>query len=131
MTDRSAFKFITAIIASLLLPGSAFALGLADIETHSALNQPLYATIPVSATQAEFSLLKVGLAPNKAFLRAGIERKKILDALIIELNKKGHLPHIKISSKSLIREPMLEFILSIDSGNGRMLRSYSIFLSPR
>lgn len=137
MNDRlniSAFKCITAIIVSLaspLLPGSVFALGLADIETHSTLNQPLHATIPVSATQAELDLLKVGLAPNKAFLRTGIERKKILRALIFELVKKGHSPHIKISSKKLIREPMLEFILSIESGNGRMLRSYSIFLSPQ
>lgn len=117
-------------LATLLIPGSAHALALADIELHSALNQPLHATIPLSATKAELSLLEVGLASKKAFLRTGIQYQKILDSLTIKLIKKGPSPYIKITSKRLVQEPMLEFILSINSGNGRMLRSYSVFLSP-
>ncbi len=117
-------------LTALLMPSSAQALGLADIELHSALNQPLHATIPLSASKAELSLLKVSLASEKAFQRSGIPREKILNSMIIELIKKDQSPHIKITSKRLIREPMLEFILAIDSGNGRMFRNYSVFLSP-
>ncbi len=117
-------------LSTLLIPSSAQALGLADIELHSVLNQPLHATIPLSASKAELSLLKVSLASEKAFQRSGIPREKILNALVIELIKKGQSSHIKITSKKLIREPMLEFILAIDTDNGRMLRNYSVFLSP-
>ncbi len=126
--------FVTALIVSLtalVMPGSVLALALADIEIHSTLNQPLHATIPVTATKAELDLLDLGLASKKTFLRTDIERKKILNSLIIELIRTGQSPYIKVTSKKLIREPLLEFILSIDSGNGRMFRSYSIFLSPR
>jgi len=132
--EKYVFKFIMSALVSLialLMPGSAQALAVADIKLHSALNQPLHATIQVSVTKAELSLLEVGLASKKEFLRTGIQREKILDSLIIELIRKGQSPHIKITSRRLIREPMLEFILSIDSGNGRMLRSYSVFLSPK
>jgi len=118
-------------LASLLTPFSAHALALADIELHSALNQPLHATIPLSATKDELGLLEVGLASKKTFQRTGIQRHKILDSLIIELIKNDQSSHIKITSKRLIQEPMLEFVLSINSGNGRMLRSYSVFLSPQ
>jgi len=52
-----AFKFITGSLAALLMPSSAQALALADIELHSTLNQPLHTTIPVSGTSAELSLL--------------------------------------------------------------------------
>ena len=130
---RYAVSFMLSFLAclsTLFMASSAQALGLADIELHSALNQPLHASIPVSASKAELSLLEVSLASKQAFQRSGIPREKVLDLLTIELIKQDSSPHIKITSKRLIREPMLEFVLSIDSGNGRLLRGYSVFLSP-
>jgi len=136
MTSRSeqyAVGFILSLLiclTTLLIPVSAQALGLADIELHSTLNQPLHATIPVSASKDELKLLEVSLASKKAFQRSGIPREKVLDSLTIKLIKQVPSPHIKITSKKSIREPMLEFVLSINSGNGSILRGYSLFISP-
>ncbi len=132
MSYKSAFITVLAVgLTTLLMPGSALALVLADIKTHSTLNQPLHASIPITATKAELSFLQVGLASNKVFLRTGIERKRILNSLIVELVKTGPSAYIKVTSKKLIREPLLEFVLFIDSDSGRIFRRYSIFLSPR
>ena len=131
--EQYAVGFIFSLVVcltTLLMPVSAHALGLADIELHSTLNQPLHATIPVSASKDELKLLEVSLASKKAFQRSGIPREKVLDSLTIKLIKQTPSPHIKITSKRSMREPMLEFVLSIDSGNGSMLRGYSVFLSP-
>lgn len=123
-------RSLLVLLAVMIIPSSAHALGVADIKVLSKLNQPLHATIPISANESELSQLMVKLGSKKVFARSGMQRDAILDSLIIELVNKGQSPHIKITSKRSIREPMLEFLLSIDWGNGRMLRGFSVFLSP-
>ena len=114
----------------ILASTAANALNLGQIEVQSSLNEPLSATIPIFASAEELSTLDVRLASDQVFRRLGIERADALLLLMFEVISINGTPHIKVTSKSLIREPLLEFVLSVNWGNGKILREFAIFLSP-
>ena len=116
----------------MVVPGWAAALGLGNIELHSALNQPLDARIRLlSPTRAEIQSLKVGLADNDAFERAGIDRPFILSHLRFEIVTNNHGPdYVHITTKDPVREPFLNFLVEADWSNGRLYREYTVLLDP-
>ncbi len=66
---------LSVLILLAFLPGIVNALGLGDIQSSSALNEPFEARIELLSTTAdELDSLNVGLADLEAFQRAGIER---------------------------------------------------------
>jgi len=72
----------------LATPFGTWALGLGEIELHSALNQRLDAEIElVSATADELASLDVSLAPLASFQRYGLERPAYLSSLVFELGR--------------------------------------------
>ncbi|MCB1756769.1 MAG: hypothetical protein KDJ38_14695, partial [Gammaproteobacteria bacterium] len=126
-------KLATAVAVSLALASSgAKALGLGDIEMHSALNQPLDAEILLHSVQpGELEELLVQLASREAFDRAGIERTSALTALKFSIDRKSDgTPFIKIGSNGPVVEPFLNFLLEVDWPKGRMVREYTILLDP-
>jgi pilus assembly protein FimV len=62
------------VLAVLAAPAPAWALGLGDIELHSALNQPFRADIQLSATASELENLRIALADRATFEAAGLDR---------------------------------------------------------
>ena len=76
-------KLLGAIVASaLILPTTAFTLGLGEIEVNSALNQKLKADIELlSATPEDAESIIVKLASRKEFSRAGLDRPYLLNDL--------------------------------------------------
>ncbi|HEY4732865.1 MAG TPA: Motility protein FimV, partial [Gammaproteobacteria bacterium] len=74
---RSLARGFAALI--LLLPVNSHALGLGDIEVHSALNQPLDAEISLlSAESVSLQEINVELASIDAFAQAQVERPVFL-----------------------------------------------------
>lgn len=131
--SRTVRKLATAVAVSLALASSGVqALGLGDIEMHSALNQPLDAEIIINSVQpGELEGLLVQLASREAFLRAGIDRSNGLSDLKFSLDKKSDgTPFIKVGSKGPVVEPFLNFLLEVDWPKGRMVREYTILLDP-
>lgn len=118
--------------ACLLLPSANLhALGMGDIDVHSGLNQPLDATIQlISVDEAELMQLEVVLAPQDAFERMGLERVNILQRLEFEVVTDRGVSFVKVSSTVPIREPFLDFILTVSWANGQMLREYTLLLDP-
>ncbi|MDO6459429.1 FimV/HubP family polar landmark protein [Granulosicoccaceae sp. 1_MG-2023] len=126
-------KLATAVAVSLALASTgAKALGLGEIEMHSALNQPLDAEILLNSVgPGELDGLLVQLASREAFERAGIERAQALSDLRFTVDKKSDgTPYIKIGSSSPVVEPFLNFLLEVDWQKGRMIREYTILLDP-
>ncbi len=122
------------IPAALLLAfsGLANALGLGDIEMHSALNQPLDAEIPLTAVSpGETDDMLVTLASQEAFQRAGIDRPFSLTQLkfLVETKADGSAV-VKVASKKPIVEPFLNFLIEVDWPNGRLIREYTVLLDP-
>jgi len=125
-------KLLGAIIAGvLLLPETAFTLGLGEIEVNSALNQKLSADIELlSATPEDTESIIVKLASRKEFSRAGLDRPYLLNDLRFKSEIVDGVPHIKVSSGSPIREPFLNFLVEIDWPNGHLIREYTVLLDP-
>jgi len=125
-------KLATAAAVSLVLASSgARALGLGDIEMRSALNQPMNAEIRLTSVQpGEADGMIVKLASPEAFQRAGIERSGSLTDLRFSVDQSSGTPVIRISSRTPVVEPFLNFLLEVDWPSGRMVREYTVLLDP-
>ncbi|HHJ80972.1 MAG TPA: hypothetical protein ENJ65_05000, partial [Candidatus Tenderia electrophaga] len=126
-------RLAVALSACMMVTsGLVHALGMGEIEVSTALNEPLDAKIKLfSATQSELKSLGVAIAPRAAFERVGIDRLPILNELKFELVSAGAgAPYIKVVSSKAIKEPFLDFILTINWPNGQLMREYTLLLDP-
>ncbi len=108
------------------------ALGLGEIELKSALNQPLNAEVELlSATESELGELKVAVGSAQAFANAGIERPLFLNKLNFNVtrNPEGK-PVVLITSREVVREPFLDFLLEMSWSKGRLVREYTVLVDP-
>lgn len=126
-------KQTSAVLVTLLsIVGSAFGLGLGDIEVKSNLNEPLDAEIQLIQLQG----LTAGevlptLAGNDDFRRAGVERSFFLSNIQFRVaeNTNGDVV-VALSTRQSIREPFLNFLVEINWPGGRLLKEYTILLDP-
>ncbi len=123
---------VPTLIAALLLPSGAQALGLGEIEIQSALNQRLDAEIPLRGVPEEQGdEVEVSLAPEEAFNRADLGRPFALTRLRFAVKQRdggGHYVHI--TSRDSIVEPFLSFLIEVDWSGGNLLREYTVLLDP-
>lgn len=112
--------------------GSAFALGLGEIELKSSLNQRFEAEIVLSNVGGlEQGEIIPNLASQQDFDRVGVNRDYHLTDLRFNTRVRedgAHIVHIT-SSKPII-EPFLNFIVEAIWPAGRILREYIVLLDP-
>ena len=108
------------------------ALGLGEIELKSALNQPLDAEVELlSATAPELEELKVAVASAQAFADAGIDRPLFLNRLQFNVGRNASgQPVVRITSREVVREPFLDFLLEMSWSKGRLVREYTVLVDP-
>ncbi len=114
------------------LPLSAYALGLGDIKTSSALNEKFKAEIELlSVKKGDLDSLKVTLAPYAVFERNGVERPYILSRLHFRPKRtKDGRAVIEVTSDQPIREPYLDFFVQVVWPKGQLTREYTVLLDP-
>jgi pilus assembly protein FimV len=119
-------------IALALSGTDALALGLGTIHVNSKLNQPLDAEIPIlQGTAGEAEGLLVQLAAAEDFDRVGLNRSRVSVPLEFSLVKGAHGDLvIKVTSKEVVREPFLDFLVEANWPKGRLLREYTVLLDP-
>ena len=128
MVRKLAFKLLSLL---LVLPSAAYALGLGDIQLHSALNQPFNADIELlSASSSDIGSLKVSLASYDEFSRLGLDRPAALMFLKFSVQQRDGTYYVKVSSKQPIKEPFLDFLVDVSWGSGQLLREYTVSLDP-
>lgn len=123
---------LAAAMALALSPMGAQALGLGEIDLKSALNQYLNADVSLlSVTPDELPDVRVKLADQAAFKRAGVERPFLLSKLRFQpmLADDGNAV-IHITSRDPIREPFLNFLIEVNWPKGRLVREYTVLLDP-
>ncbi len=124
---------LSLALALALGSSQALALGLGGIRVSSGLNEPLVAEIPIiSSVPAEIDDLKVSLASSEAFDRVGIDRAALLPANLVftvAKNASGQ-PVVRVTTANRLGEPILNFLLEVQWGRGRMLREYTVLLDP-
>jgi pilus assembly protein FimV len=124
----------TKTIAALCLLNSAsiYALGIGEIETHSALNQVLQAKIPLVGTKNEDpSNVIVKIASRDAFKKAGIDRPHYLTQLkFTPVTGEGGNISVEVRSSDTVKEPFVNFLLEVEWPQGRALKEFTILLDP-
>ncbi|WP_177332308.1 FimV/HubP family polar landmark protein [Pseudomonas sp. BMS12] len=120
-----------------LASGSAFysgitpALGLGEINLHSALNQPLDAEIELfQVGDLGEQEIKVRLASAEEFSRIGVERFYFLNDLRFTPVLSGGRGLIRVQSNKPVREPYLNFIVEVARPGGNLLREYTLLIDP-
>lgn len=120
----------TAAIATALLlaAGNAWALGLGQIEVKSRRNQPLVAEIPIiSTTPGELEALKARLASPDTFRRVGLAPPTGVAADLqfsLGSDARGR-PVIRVTTTRPVETSVLNFLVEVDWGQGRLVREYS------
>lgn len=120
----------TAAIATALLlaAGNAWALGLGQIEVKSRRNQPLVAEIPIiSTTPGELEALQARLASPETFRRVGLAPPSGVAADLqfsLGSDARGR-PVIRVTSTRPVEQAVLNFLVEVDWGQGRLVREYS------
>ncbi len=118
-------------LSAILAPSMSYAVGLGEISTYSALNQPLNAQIEmVSTTPDEVGGVTVRLAPDAVFEQVGITRSPVLNHLRFKPSVVNGVPVIKVSSDRPIQEPFVNFIVEVSWPKGKLLREYTVLLDP-
>jgi pilus assembly protein FimV len=115
-----------------ILCSSAFSLTLGNLTLYSSLNQPLQASIEIlNANNLAANEILPNLASADDFKLANLERPNFLSDIkceIIENNKNNKV--IFISTANPIQHPSIELLIEIHWPEGRMLKEYSLLLTP-
>jgi len=119
-------------LALALTPSSSRALGLGGIRTDSALHEPFLGHIEVyDLTAEELDAVKVNLAPEAEFTKAGSPRPQFLTRLtFIPEVAAGDRVQVRVSSPEPIREPYLDFLVEVTWPKGRLVKGYTVLLDP-
>jgi len=119
-----------ALLAASATP--AWALQLGQIQVKSALNQPLVAAIPLHPKNlTELEGLTVALAPAEDFTRAGLQvtpTDQTLQFHVVTDNNGQKL--ILVTSTQPITDPYLDFLLQVNTREGKQVREFVVLLNP-
>jgi len=119
------------LLLAILLPSTGFALGLDEIEVNSVLNEKQDARIGLlSSVPQDAEALIVKLASHEEFKKAGMDHQHALTDLKFKTLVEGDKVYITVKTKAPVRDPSMSFLRDVDWPNGRMLREYTILLSP-
>jgi pilus assembly protein FimV len=122
---------LACLAAFAILPIQAYALGVGKLTMHSALDEPLDATIELTAaTPSELETLEVTLGSAGVFQMAGIQRNEQLKAIQFNISKENGKDVIKLSTELPYRDPFLHIIVNASWSSGSMLREYTALLDP-
>jgi|GEM_PF-3273161 len=114
----------------MALPFAAKALGLGPATVHSALGRPLDVTIPLLPGAAgSGATVTASLAPPAAFQQAGIPYPEYAEGLRFSVGHKGRERWIRVSTSQPINDPIVEFVLHVQSGGTALERGYALLLN--
>ncbi len=120
-----------AIAALLLAVGNAWALGLGQIKVKSKLNEPLLAEIPiVSTAPGELAALRARMASPETFRRIGLTPPTGAAADLqfsLGSDARGR-PVIRVTSVRPVDQAMVNFLIEVDWGEGKLVREYSALI---
>lgn len=121
-------KYVTSfpvVVLLLLLSPAVSAMAVSEVELHSHLNQLLDARVYLqNVDKSELSSLKIAL---RDVTDAG-ELMPNLQYEVLE-NAQGH--YISITSKDVIREPVMRFMLELNWSKGHLIREYALIIDPQ
>ncbi len=127
----SIIKKIAIVLFLTAFPISAFAVGLGSVNVTSALGEPLNASIELlSMTPAELSSLQAKIDSEAAYVEQGLTRLAVHDEIKLRISKDAGNNILKLTSNSVIADPVLDLLVVVGWSNGRVSRQYTVLLDP-
>ena len=118
--------FIAVFVLTLPCP-HVWALALSDIQLNSSLNQVLDARVLLLAIDRdELGSLQINIKENT---EAGADQSNVKLTPEVKENENGY--YISITSRDVIKEPVLSFSLELNWSKGHLIRDYSLLIDPR
>ena len=123
-------RHAVALAVGLGCSSVAASIGLGPIQVNSSIGQPMSATIRVDGLDAATAKgATVQLASAAAYRSRGIELLPIHQKLRFSLVPSGKGYVIRVTSTTGIREPFLNFLLTINSNGSTITREYAAFFN--
>ncbi len=123
--------FVVLLVVLACLPASLLALGLGEINSRSALNQPFLAEIPIIVGAGDdLSQLRVNLASRDTFDRYGLIQPSFMTGFEFRVMGAPNRPVVRVSSQVPVTEPFVTMLLEVSWPQGRLLREYTVLLDP-
>lgn len=122
------------LLIALWFPISTiWAVGLGDLTVRSPLDAPLVAEINLLGVDpSEIDTLRVRLASDSDFRRAGIERDSVLDEVMFRPSiRSDGSAIVEVASQIPISEPYLHFLVTLKWPGGQIVREYTLLLDRR
>ena len=109
---------------------SVHALGLGNLDLQSRLNQRFSANIPVIVpADVDATEISVQLATTSHFERAGLKKTGTVTRLQFSPERRADGQMIiAVTSLSRVTEPMVSFVLEVQQGGTKTLRTYNAML---
>ena len=127
MEMRVKLLIILAFVVFLPKPPLLHALALSDVELQSHLNQHLSARIRLLDVPAgDLEDLNISVREIVDTVTAG--RHTILSHEVVA---EGSNYYLMITSKDVIREPILSFVVELNWSAGHLLRNYALIIDPQ
>ncbi len=124
-------RHTVALAVGLGCSSAAISIGLGPIHVNSSIGQPMCATIPVEGlTAASAKGATVQLASAAAYRARGIELLPSHQKLRFSLVPSGKGYVIRVTSTASIREPFVNFLITINSNGSTVTREYAAFFNP-
>ncbi len=122
---------VALVTLCVVTPVQSWALGLGEIEVDSALNERFQGTIGLlDAEGFQPSEIVVSMASREDFDRVGVERFFYLTNIKFDVQIRGGVAEVVVTSSQPVSEPYLNFIVEVLWPNGRLLKEFTVLLDP-
>ena len=122
-------KLLIILTLAVVLPSfqPVLALALSDVQLESHLNQRLAARIELSEVpEGELNDLNIDVREIADEVVAG--RHTVLQHEVVA---DGSNYYLVITSRDVIREPILSFVVELNWSSGHLLRNYALIIDPQ
>jgi pilus assembly protein FimV len=114
-------------LGALLLPASAFALDIGNIDVHSEMYQPLRAELQLTNTLGvSVKELQVGLAPANAYYLRGISMDPVVSQINFGIKHVDGNEIIVLSTPTPITEPIVNFLVEFQWPQGEAVKEVTL-----
>lgn len=118
-------------LAFLLTSQYALALGLGQARVESYLGQPLDIRVElISRSEAELATVTASMASAADHRVMGLPAPLVGLPLEFTVIRDLSNPHIRVTSRQPIREPVMQLVVEVVWAGGRMLKQYTLFFDP-
>ena len=124
---RAKLLILLAFVVFLPCPPAAVALALSDVELGSYLNQRLAAQIRLlDLADGELDNLNISVSEIIDKVARGMPA-----VLRHEVVTEGSNYYLRITSRDVIREPILNLVVELDWPKGHLIRNYALIIDPQ